>query len=146
MKIENVIIIFSVIIIMTAGFTFAGTSLEIISGRDVVVYGVTKEDIEEGFSYFFDKTKILVKSDTNWQVKAKVEAVSWPKDASQPEQGVLELRGNDPPAWVSNGIIQKGGSTEGFIFFVDYRVNLKRLGDASFGDYIFKITYMVIKE
>jgi hypothetical protein len=76
-----------------------------------------------------------------WTVTATITAVSSPAPFSEP---ALTLREVGTSTWLASGGTVKAASNAGEAFGVEYRLDLRALGNGAVGDYTFDVTYRLI--
>lgn len=121
---------------------YSAARVEIICGEHITVSQISEEDIDEGYSYFLDRTILRVTSQVNWKVTAEVRPIGESISAGSSE--VIEIKNNVSGEWISGGsLIQKGGPTgpDGQRFSVDYRINLVKVGNLNLERAKFEIVY-----
>jgi hypothetical protein len=78
-----------------------------------------------------------------WTVTATITAVSSPAPFSEP---ALTLREVGTSTWLASGGTVKAASNAGEAFGVEYRLDLRALGNGAAGDYAFDVTYRLIAD
>jgi len=76
-----------------------------------------------------------------WTVTATITIVSSPAPFSET---ALELREVGTGTWLASGGTVKGAANAGVAFGVEYRLDLRALGNGAAGDYAFDVTYRLI--
>lgn len=80
-----------------------------------------------------------------WSVTATV-IVSAPVGADNVSETALELREVGTSTWLTSGGTVKGANNAGVAFDVEYRLDLRALGNGAAGDYAFDVTYRLIAD
>jgi hypothetical protein len=78
-----------------------------------------------------------------WTVTATITTVSSPAPFSEP---TLTLREVGTSTWLASGATVKAASNAGEAFDVEYRLDLRALGNGAVGDYAFDVTYRLIAD
>lgn len=78
-----------------------------------------------------------------WTVTATITTVSSPAPFSEP---ALTLREVGTSIWLASGGTLKAASNAGEAFGVEYRLDLRALGNGAAGDYAFDVTYRLIAD
>jgi hypothetical protein len=78
-----------------------------------------------------------------WTVTATITTVSSPAPFSEP---ALTLREVGTSTWLASGGTLKAASNAGEAFGVEYRLDLRALGNGAAGDYAFDVTYRLIAD
>lgn len=78
-----------------------------------------------------------------WTVTATVAAVSVPSGADAVNSSAAEFRETGTVLWQTTGSIVKEESDSGQAFDVEYRIDLRALGDGAGGSYVFDVTYQL---
>jgi len=78
-----------------------------------------------------------------WTVTATINTVSSPAPFSEP---ALTLREVGTSTWLASGGTVKGANNAGVVFDVEYRLDLRALGNGAAGDYAFDVTYRLIAD
>jgi len=78
-----------------------------------------------------------------WTVTATITTVSSPAPFSEP---ALTLREVGTGTWLASGGTVKGAANAGVAFGVEYRLDLRALGNGAAGAYAFDVTYRLIAD
>jgi hypothetical protein len=78
-----------------------------------------------------------------WTVTATITTVSSPAPFSEP---ALTLREVGTSTWLASGGTVKAASNAGEAFGVEYRLDLRALGNGTAGAYVFDVTYRLIAD
>lgn len=79
-----------------------------------------------------------------WRVEATIVTVSVPGGADPVGETALTLREAGTSTWLASGGTVKEASDSGEVFGVEYRLDLRALGDGAAGAYAFDVTYLLI--
>ena len=79
-----------------------------------------------------------------WRVEATIVTVSRPAGADPVGEMALALREVGTSTWLASGGTVKEASDSGEVFGVEYRLDLRALGDGAAGAYAFDVTYHLV--
>lgn len=81
-----------------------------------------------------------------WSVTATIVTVSVPAPPTPVSETALALREVGTSTWLTSGGTVKEASGSGKVFSVEYRLDLRALGDGAAGAYAFDVTYRLIAD
>jgi hypothetical protein len=81
-----------------------------------------------------------------WTVTATITTVSVPSGADPFSEPALTFREVGTSTWLASGATVKAASNVGEAFGVEYRLDLRALGNGAVGDYAFDVTYRLIAD
>jgi hypothetical protein len=79
-----------------------------------------------------------------WRVEVTIVTVGVPAGADSVGETALALREVGTSTWVASGGAVKEASDAGEAFSVEYRLDLRALGDGAAGAYAFDVTYLLV--